>query len=182
MNSIYRAPGVETMRTLVVVFLGGLEVEDPLRRGVGLPPQQQQDGRDGQQAEHQPGAHGRAPEPAAPAPRLLQLLRGVVDRRRRPRRPLLRLQHAAEGQPLLVAPAPVAIALPPHHHELIKQRPSPYAPHICSLAPSVLGLVLCASAALCSLLVGDGVVKVGRPSTAWEKFCRTCHGWPRALY
>ena len=99
MNRIYtQEAGVDAQRTLVVVFLGGLEVEDPLRRGVGLPPQQQQDARDGQQAEQQPGAHGRAPEPAAPAPRLLQLLRGVVGRRRRrPRRPLLRLQHAAEG-------------------------------------------------------------------------------------
>lgn len=100
------------MRTLVVVFLGCFEVKDPLRRGVGLPPQQEQDGRDRQEAEHQPGAHGRAPQPA-PAPRLLQQLPGVVaGDRRRP----LRLQPDAKGQPLLAAP--MAVARPPHDHEL----------------------------------------------------------------
>lgn len=143
--------GQMRVRTLVVVFLGCLEVKDPLRRGVGLPPQQEQHGGDRQEAEHQPGAHGRAPEPA-PAPRLLQQLPGVVAGGRRP----LRLQPDAKGQPLLAAP--MAVARPPHDHELATVDAS-YMPPL--LSPRSLRCAMRLSPLARSFLRG-GVVKVAR--------------------
>jgi hypothetical protein len=59
----------------------------------------------------------------------------------------------------------VAVAWPPHHHEL-SDRPRTrliYARSLPSLRRS-------SPPRSCAL----GVVKVVRPSTAWEKFCRTC--------
>lgn len=79
------------------VFRGALDLVEPLRRGVGPPPLQEQDGRDSEEARHQRGG----PDPA----RFFRL------RCRRPGRRRLRLQP-----PLLLQwlPAPVAS---PHRHD-----------------------------------------------------------------
>ncbi|KAG8072513.1 hypothetical protein GUJ93_ZPchr0006g43178 [Zizania palustris] len=98
------------MHTFFAVFRGELGFEEPVRRG-GLPPLEEQDGWDKrQQADHQRGAHGSAPGPAAPFRLLVFQLHDASRGQRRPRR-----LEAAQRMLLLAAAVAAMAAVRPLH-------------------------------------------------------------------